>query len=162
MLFSNKLDYMLYLILKKDKKNREKIINILNKMPNEMYIEIQKILNKYEDIKLNGAIEEHSTKTYIDSDYDTVSANYSIPFKELNIKFSNINKGIDTMIQLQENKGILYDKGLFITYEMDGSNFIKYNLSPRKKFIIPIVKPCYKYNQSDELSLIYINKKFNK
>ena len=155
MLFSQRLDKILYIILKKDKQRRENILKLLNLIPNKMYKEIQSILELYEDESDQCAIKELETNEFI-VEKNRIIAKYIVGHE---LKIESVGD-LNILLNLKEKEAAYFDKNSFICYELENDKIIRWNT--RKKYIIPIIKTYYASDKDKNLTLKYINNKFNK
>ena len=154
MLFSNNLDKVIYVILKKDKNRRDNILKLLNMMPSNMYHEIQNILELYEDEDDTCAIRELETNEFV-VDNNILNARYIVGHDLLIESIGDLS----IALHLNKKEATYSDKHSYITYEIERDKIIRWNFD--KKYIIPIVKKYYVGNKEKDLTLKYVNNKFN-
>lgn len=181
MIFNKEYDESLYLILKYDKKNRKDIVRLLKYMPKDFYSYLLNELDK-NDVKCSTWQNDYYNCKYmfnIDKNQGIITINMEdkkmYDKLELSISKYNLINGDIISSSLgsfskkvlsrrkKDNKVIEHEK----IYKYDMMNMPKeklfYKVKDTKKIIssFPMIREI-KENDDIELTLRYINQKFNK
>ena len=113
MIFNNNYDKILWLILKYDKSNRERILDFIENIPCEFLIKIQKVIKEYVEYKLDNSVDKKNN--FYGEYYD--ESKYLYHF--------NIDKDCDTLFvgrHILKYGRMFNDFGLLLTDGIDVKN----------------------------------------
>ena len=165
MIFNKELDKALFLILKNDKKNRKDIVNLIKNMPEDLYLDILKTYEEFPNMRSEFANNKYAC---------------IIDKEKLSINLYDHKSDINMNLVLSTNEDIGYFSKTISSFNKNNEKIKKkekkYNYSilnslnegifikTRESKIISGIPVIRDFNEEKipELTLSYINKKFNK
>lgn len=175
MIFNKELDQILYLILKKDKKNRNDILKLLNDVPRELYKDVRYAFKTgdHNIITVKAYYNEENNTLYrisCTSDETEITIHeykkYSNKYEESKIlTISNYLGKLGSFINCDKptyiNNNDVFIEDIKSEYELLETPIMDIFVKKSDDEVIPLVRHCDLTKLPKTLSLVKLDKKFN-